>query len=88
MNWTEFKLLQKARAGSRLREKQAEALHANDLIALMNHHGKLMAFVEEAKRMNHVVVPERIIIKDSEKEEEEVEIVKEEPKRGLLSWLF
>ena len=93
---SDYKLLRRARAGSRLREAQSEAYFQNDLTAFLEHTGKIKLLLDETKRKNHVSIPQRVITRDLAVSEQskkvasqpETESEPQQQRSGILSWLW
>ena len=95
MNAAERVLIQKAKKGSLLREKQAEALRFNDLLDFSKYLEKRDQFVKNVisrNRRDHVDVPSRIIDQQplpqppSPPKEEKKAEAELEKKKGWFFW--
>ena len=87
MSLTEHKILQRARAGSRHRERCAELIRHNDLVAFNEFLKSRDKVVLETKRSNHVAIPPRPRPAPRKKQKEKAPEERSEVAKTSKSWL-
>lgn len=81
---SDWKLLAKARAASRLRTLQSETYRANDLLSFNQKMQARDMCVRTAMKKNHAAIPQRVLIKS---EDEIATAEKPQEKKGWLSFI-